>query len=87
MDQSIQTSGSHQRTTEKYLTPVIFQNERVTAIWRYPLRKNLVRHIPEPRQRFPPLTFVLMVRNFSAKIKFEAVAQGSEIARAKRKRG
>jgi len=28
-----------QRVTENYLTPVIFQNERVTAIGRYPLKK------------------------------------------------
>jgi hypothetical protein len=28
-----------QRITENYLTPVIFQNERVTAIGRYPLKK------------------------------------------------
>lgn len=28
-----------QRVTENYLTPVIFQNERVMAIGRYPLKK------------------------------------------------
>jgi hypothetical protein len=28
-----------QRVTENFLTPVIFQNERVTAIGRYPLKK------------------------------------------------
>jgi hypothetical protein len=28
-----------QRVTENYLTPVIFQNDRVTAIGRYPLKK------------------------------------------------
>ena len=28
-----------QRVTENLLTPVIFQNERVTAIGRYPLKK------------------------------------------------
>jgi len=28
-----------QRVTENYLIPVIFQNERVTVIGRYPLNK------------------------------------------------
>jgi hypothetical protein len=28
-----------QRVTENFLTPVIFQNDRVTAIGRYPLKK------------------------------------------------
>jgi len=75
-----------QRVTENYLTPVIFQNERLTVIELY-LPNKYGAPDPEPSHRALTLIFVLTVRIFSAKIKLEAVAQGSEIACAKRKRG
>lgn len=34
-----------QRVPESFLTPVIFQNERVTAIGRYPLKKLKLRRV------------------------------------------
>lgn len=75
-----------QRETENFLTPVIFQNEQETATGSYPLIKT--RRAPaRAAPKIPAPDICATVRNFSAKIKLEAVAQGGEIACAKRERG
>ena len=83
-DGGVTAPGQH--VTENYLTPEIFQNEQVTVSGAT-RSTNAARRMPEKHQRALTLIFALTVRIFSAKIKLETVAQGSEIACAKRERG